>query len=112
MDLISEQVPRMVVLQRGGNLAEIEAAELGWAECLKFEPIDRLRTYRNKSVAHLSDPPKGMQDPIITELFTLAKMTADVAEHLAHGTGVAAVSLQSQVTPYRDSFGAFWEQWR
>jgi hypothetical protein len=34
-----------------------------------------------------------MKDPIISELFNLARMTADVAELLAHGTGIAAVSL-------------------
>ena len=111
MDLIGEEIPRMAVLQRGGKLDDIQAAERRWAECLNFEPRDRLRTYRNKSVAHLSDPPDGMEDPIISELFALARMTAEVAEHLAHGTGFAAVSLESQMIPFRESSRAFWGKW-
>jgi hypothetical protein len=112
MDLIAEEIPRMVVLQRGGNIGEIEAAEHRWAECLNFEPLERLRAYRNKFVAHLSDPPAGMKDPIISELFDLARMTSDVAEFLAHGTGTDAVSLRSQVTSFRDSSRALWEKWK
>jgi hypothetical protein len=53
-----------------------------------------------------------MKDPIISELFNLARMTADVAELLAHGTGIAAVSLESQVIPFRDSSRAFWDKWK
>jgi hypothetical protein len=112
MDLIREEIPRMVVLQRGGKLDDIEAAERCWADCLNFEPLERLRTYRNKFTAHLSDPPDGMKNPIISELFDLARMTAEVAEHLAHGTGIAAISLESQVIPFRESSRAFWEKWK
>jgi hypothetical protein len=108
MKLIAQEIPRRVVLEKGGDLDKVEAAERRWAECLKFEPLRRLRDYRNKFVAHLSDPPAGMTDPIIAELFALARMTAEVAELLAHGTGRAAVSLDSQVSPLRDSARAFW----
>jgi hypothetical protein len=69
-------------------------------------------TYRNKVVAHLSELPADMNAPIISELFTLARMIAEVAEGLAHGTGIAAVSLESQVSIFRDSARAFWEKWR
>jgi hypothetical protein len=37
---------------KGTNLADIEAAERHWAECLNFEHLEVLRIYRNKSVAH------------------------------------------------------------
>jgi hypothetical protein len=111
MDLIAEDIPRRFILQRGGDLSKIKAAERGWAECLQFEPRDRLRKYRNKFVAHLSDPPAGMKDPIVSELFALARMTAEVAEHLAHGTGTFP-SLRSQVVPYQDSGGVLWEKWK
>jgi AbiU2 len=114
MDLIAEEIPRLVVLQRGagaGDLNKIEAAERHWDECKKFEPLEPLRIYRNKYVAHLSDPPAGMEDPLVAELFTLSRMVAKVAEALAHGTGIAAVSLESQVSVFRDSARAFWGKW-
>jgi hypothetical protein len=111
MDLIAEDIPRRFILQRDGDLSRIEAAETRWAECLQFEPLSRLRKYRNKFVAHLSDPPAGMKDPIVPELFALARMTAEVAEHLAHGTGHFP-SLRSQVTPYQNSGGVLWEKWK
>jgi len=112
MNLIRQDVPRKIVLQRGGKIEDIEAAERCWTRCLNFEPFERLRTYRNKFVAHLSDSPAGMKDPIISELFDLARMTAEVAENLAHGTGVATVSLESQVMPHQESSRAFWAPWR
>jgi hypothetical protein len=112
MDLIAEKIPRKIVLERGGKLDDIEAAERCWGACLNFEPRGRLRTYRNKFVAHLSDPPAGMRDPIISELFDLGRMTAEVAEHLAHGTGFTGLSLESQVVPIRESSHVFWEIWK
>ena len=113
MDLVKEEIPRMLILQRGGKLDDIEAAERRWADCLNFEPRKRLRSYRNKFVAHLSDPPAGMKDPIVSELFDLARMTAEVAELLARGTGIGAeLSLDSQVVPFRDSSLALWGKWK
>ena len=82
MDLIAEEIPRLVVLRRGGgagDLNKIEAAERHWDECKKFEPLERLRIYRNKYVAHLSDPPACMEDPLVAELFTLSRMVAKVS---------------------------------
>ena len=109
MALLSEQIPRMVVLQRGAKPEDIEAAERLWTECLDFEPLGRLRNYRNKLVAHLST--SDMQEPINSELFELARMTAKVAELLANGVAMA-VSLESQVVPYRNSSRAFWGKWK
>jgi hypothetical protein len=113
MKLVAEEAPRIALYgMKGANLADIEAAERHWAECLKFEPLDSLRTYRNKVVAHLSEYPADKDKPIVRQLFDLAAMTAKVAELLAHGTGIAAVSLDSQVVPFRESSLAFWEKWK
>jgi hypothetical protein len=112
MDLIAEELPRKVILLNGGKLDDIQAAQRCWAECLNFEPRERLRTYRNKVAAHLSDLPADMKHPIIAELLTFATMTAEVAELLAHGTGIAGVSLESQVIPFQDSARAFWGKWK
>jgi hypothetical protein len=113
MKLVAEKAPRIVLCQmRGANLADIEAAERRWKECLDFESLDALRTYRNKVVAHLSEYPADTDKPIVHQLFDLAAMTAKVAELLAHGTGIAAVSLESQVIPFRESSRAFWEKWK
>jgi hypothetical protein len=69
-------------------------------------------TYRNKVVAHLSELPADKKDPTISELFTLARMIAAVAEALAHATGIAGVSLESQVSIFRGRARAFWEKWK
>jgi hypothetical protein len=112
MDLLAEKIPRQVILLRGGKLDDLKAAECRWEECENYEPRERLRIYRNKVAAHLSELPADTKEPIIDELFTLARMIAEVAERIAHGTGFAAVSLESQVSPFRDSARAFWEVWR
>jgi AbiU2 len=112
MALVGEQIPRMTLcMMNGANLADIEAAERRWDECLKFEHLESLRTYRNKSVAHMSEYPADMQKPVVRQLFKLAAMTAKVAELLAHGTGIARVSLESQVVPFGASGHAFWKIW-
>jgi hypothetical protein len=50
MKLVSEPITRTHLLERNGsNLADIESAERRWADCLNFEPLERLRTFRNKS---------------------------------------------------------------
>jgi hypothetical protein len=113
MTLVAEQTPRMTLRKRRGtNFADIEEAERRWAECLNFEYLESLRTYRNKSVAHMSRFPANMQQPVVRQLFDLAAMTAKVAELLARGTGIAGVSLESQVTPFQESSRAFWEKWK
>jgi hypothetical protein len=53
-----------------------------------------------------------MNDAIISELFTLVGMIADVAEGLAHVTGFTPLSLESQVSVFRDRARAFWEKWK
>jgi hypothetical protein len=59
----------------------------------------------------MSDYSADMEQPVVHQLFELARMTAEVAEHLAHGTGIAAVSLESQVGLFRESGRAFWDKW-
>jgi AbiU2 len=113
MTLVAEQIPRMALGEmKGTSLADIEAAERRWAECLNFEHLESLRAYRNKSVAHMSQFPAGMQQPVVRHIFDLAKMTAKVAELLANGTGIAGVSLESQIVPFRESGRAIWEKWK
>jgi hypothetical protein len=51
----------------------------------------------------MSDYSADMEQPVVHQLFELARMTAEVAEHLARGTGIAAVSLESQVGLFRES---------
>jgi len=113
MKLVADPITREHLLKRNGaNLADIESAERRWADCLNFKPLESLRTFRNKSVAHMSVYPADMEPPVNHQLFELARMTAEVAEHLAHGTGITAVSLESQVGPFRESGRAFWDKWQ
>jgi hypothetical protein len=58
----------------------------------------------------MSQFPANMQQPVVRHLFDLARMTAKVAELLAHGTGMAKLSLESQVVPFRESGRVFWEK--
>jgi hypothetical protein len=113
MELLAEPIPRMALREtKEANFADIESAESLWAECLNFEHLESLRVYRNKSVAHMSDYPADMRKPVVRQLFTLAAMTANVAELLARGTGIAAVSLESQIGPFRESSRVFWDKWK
>jgi hypothetical protein len=113
MKLVAEPITRGHLLVRNGaNLADIESAERRWADCLNFEPLERLRIFRNKSVAHISTYPANMEQPVVHELFDLARMTAEVAEHLAHGVGIAGMSLESHLSLYRESGRAFWDKWK
>jgi hypothetical protein len=113
MKLVAEQTPRMALCRmENTNLADIEAAERHWARCLNFQHLESLRTYRNKSVAHMSQSPADMEQPLVHQLFELARMTAKVAELLARGTGIAQVSLGSQVEPFRESGRTFWDKWK
>jgi len=112
MGLIREEIPRQVILLRGGNLADIKKAERLWAKCEKYKPTGWLRIYRNKVVAHLSELPANMKDPKIAELFTLARMIAGVAEGLAHGTGITTISLDTQMRVFRKRARAFWKKWK
>jgi hypothetical protein len=108
MNLLN-QIPREVLCElKDAHLAAIEAAKLQWAECRNFKPLDSLRTYRNKFVAHNSQYPADKDMPVIGQLFHLAEMTARTAELLARGTGAVGVSLESQVIPYRENSRAFW----
>ena len=113
MALVAQPIPRTALCgMKGTNLADIEAAERQWTECLNFEHFGTLRIYRNKSVAHMSEYPANMEQPLVRQLFDLAAMTAKVAELLAHGTGIAGVSLASQVVPFQENGRAFWDKWK
>ena len=112
MKLVADPITREHLLKRNGaNLADIESAQRRWVDCLNFKPLKSLRTFRNKSVVHMSDYSADMEQPVVHQLFELARMTAEVAEHLAHGTGIAAVSLESLVGLFRESGRAFWDKW-
>jgi AbiU2 len=113
MQLLAEPGARKLILERTwGNADQLEQAENLWARCLQFEALPDLRVYRNKFVAHQSDPPADLIHPLKGELLTLARSTAEVAEQLAAGTGVATTGLEAQVETFRPSARAFWAPWR
>jgi hypothetical protein len=113
MQLLAKPGARKLISERtGANAVQLGQAENLWAECLKFEALPRLRVYRHKFVAHLSDPPPDLIQPLKGELLILARKTAEVAEMLAAGTGVVTASLNAQAETFRPSARAFWAPWR
>jgi hypothetical protein len=77
MDLLADETLQQVFLLKGGKQDCIQAAQCRWAQCLNYQARERLRVYRNKVVAHLSQLPADMKDPIISELFILTRMIAN-----------------------------------
>lgn len=96
---------------RRGSLQSLQEAMQLWAAATDHPHRNVLRTFRNKFVAHLSQPPAGVPKPTIIQLFEVAADTAAVWERLAWGTGVTSIALQLQVQAYRESAQAFWRPW-
>lgn len=90
---------------------DIVSAQSLWDNALNDPKLAKLRHYRNKHAAHLSQPDPNIDTPIVIELFQFARLTASIAEKLANGAGVFTMTLQNQIDAYEDSADAFWSHW-
>jgi hypothetical protein len=67
---------------------------------------------RNKELAHLADFGTDLLKPRIRTLFSFARGTITVWEHLANAAGVVSLSVASQMPTYAKSADVFWQHWK
>jgi hypothetical protein len=104
-DLLKKPAVRSEVERMGSPEALAEAITL-WGKCRGDHRWQSVDEFRDKQIAHwgsLKNPP-----PIINDVFTVSRKTAAALERLAQGTGVVTLSLNSQLTGYRDRADRFW----
>jgi hypothetical protein len=105
-DLLKKPAVRSEVERMGSPVDLAEAITL-WAKCRGDHRRQSVDEFRDKQIAHwgsLENPP-----PIINDVLTVSRNTAAALERLAQGTGVVSLSLNSQLTGYRDRADRFWE---
>jgi AbiU2 len=109
-DLLTEPAVRAKVAERGieDDLAE---AERLWRSCRGDHRLKAFLHYRDKYLAHRSEPTPGIPRPLVMEAFEIANATVNAIERLAHGTGVVGLSLASQLPAYSESAQRFWAPW-
>jgi hypothetical protein len=104
-DLLKDQDIR-TGLEKIGDPAALSAAVTQWGRCRDDHRRGSIKEFRDKQIAHwgtLKAPP-----PIINDIFAVSRMTATAMTLLANGSGVVALSLDSQVMNYRGAADRFW----
>lgn len=107
--LLSE--PSVAAMARPADQGKFARAKELWAEALADPRLAKLRHYRNKHAAHLSEPNPDIAAPLVTELFGFARAAAGIADTLADATRVSRIALQTQVDAFEASADAFWSCW-
>lgn len=75
----------------------------------KDSRLERLKTMRDKHVAHAARYIYGPHSPTYTDLFEITRVTVDIWEHLAFGAGVASIPLADKMQDALASARAYWE---
>jgi hypothetical protein len=101
----------MAIAKRRDSYPHISAATDLWHQTATDDRTLKLRHYRNKVVAHLSDLDPTMRLPINNDLFVIAGTTTKIAENLSIGTGACTIELRQQTGAYRQSAECFWSVW-
>ncbi|GEO16232.1 hypothetical protein [Microvirga aerophila] len=97
---------------RVGNPRSLELALQAWTATDLDPRRGLIKQYRNKSIAHRSDPDPGKREPFIDEIHTISGRVVSMLAHLATGAGaqVEATAVNSD-TNYL-SASAFWKPWQ
>jgi hypothetical protein len=104
-DLLKDQEVR-TELEKIGDPVALSDAIAQWARCRDDHRRGSIKEFRDKQIAHwgtLKAPP-----PIVNDIFAVSRMTATAMTRLANGTGVVALSLDSQLMNYRGAADRFW----
>lgn len=80
-----------------------------FAIALKDSRLGRLKTMRDKHVAHAALYTYGPDSPTYTDLFEFTRVTVDIWEHLAFGAGIASVPLADNIEDALASARTYWE---
>jgi hypothetical protein len=99
-----------IARDHGSHWHIMEAVNL-WQLTAFDDRIVKLRHYRNKVLAHLSDLDANVRLPIYNDLFEIARRTSETAEKLSIGASTCTVELRHQTNVYRESSERFWSIW-
>ena len=80
-----------------------------FAIALKDSRLERLKTMRDKHVAHAAQYTYGPHSPTYTDLFEFTRVTVEIWEHLAFGAGIASIPLADNMKDALASVRAYWE---
>jgi hypothetical protein len=94
---------------KAGSRKDLQQACDTWRNYDADPRRNRLKTYRDKVVAHTAV--RKLPAPLVSQLISYAMGTADVLARLARGTGVVGLDLRSQTDAYDASAKAFWSVW-
>jgi hypothetical protein len=109
-DLLKNPDVRAEVIASGRE-SDLVVAEERWTACCGDHRLEPFLHYRDKQIAHLSEPRPGIRTPLYVEVFQLTRATAGALEKLAHGVGVIGLQLEDQVPAYSESASRFWQPW-
>lgn len=73
--------------------------------------LTKLKHMRDKLLAHMARPDDTVPIPRYDDLFSFARATCAVWEHLSYGAGSVMIDLHHQLTAYVESADAFWGRW-
>ncbi len=104
-ELLNDPATRSKVEAQGDATALAEAIGL-WGKCRGDNRRQAITNLRNKQIAHLGAL-KSLP-PIINDVFDVTRATAKALERLAQGAGVVGLSLDSQLSVYREKADRFW----
>ena len=90
---------------------ELKIAEKLWEKCNKSELLEPFMHFRNKQLAHWAELDHEVPIPLYKEVFDFSRMTAAMLAQLMRATGIAMVSLESQIPAYTESAANFWKPW-
>ena len=111
-DLLKDPAIRCEVAKAHQADNDILAGALAaWESCCGNHRLKWYRTVRNKQIAHLSDMTQVKQHSVLDKdkILGFALATAGALEKLAQGTGAIPMSIDSQLTNYREEAERFWQ---
>jgi AbiU2 len=110
-DLIAKDERVREELQRRQRTLTLKEAQASWSLCRGDHRLPRIKHFRDKYTAHLSEPDVDIPLPKYDELFPFAIETAKVMGTLAQVVGANAGRLDDWDAEITDSAEAFWRPW-
>jgi hypothetical protein len=90
---------------------DIAEAQRLWGQCHGGHRLQRVRTIRDKQLAHVGTWPSAVTRPTNNDALEFAQATTRALEKLAHGAGVVGLSLDRQTPAYKQSAERFFAHW-
>jgi hypothetical protein len=109
-ELLKEAAVKAEIETRGPH-GSLKEAVNAWRK-LKADPrLPKVKQFRDKYTAHLGKPNSQIPLPEFQELFSFARETTVLLDHLARATGARTERLDTWDFQLRESAEAFWAPW-